>query len=139
MLLPMILLLAQTSADPGAVKARETAYARVAIADAIAADAELLRAIKAKNQAGETDADLMDAKGALVCASRETSDYWQGDEAKCAKTYRPHADAQDPPLGGLSSKRQRGCPPAASSVPPEASRSSRSRKSRRCSSSSKPK
>lgn len=30
---------------------------------------------------------LMDAQGANVCSSRETSDYWQGDEAKFQKTY----------------------------------------------------
>jgi hypothetical protein len=33
------------------------------------------------------EAILMDAQGANVCASRETSDYWQGDEAKWLKTY----------------------------------------------------
>lgn len=33
------------------------------------------------------EAFLMDARGALVCASRETSDYWQGDEPKWQKTY----------------------------------------------------
>lgn len=30
---------------------------------------------------------LMDAQGANVCVSRETSDYWQGDEAKFQKTF----------------------------------------------------
>ena len=33
------------------------------------------------------EAFLTDARGALVCASRETSDYWQGDEPKWQKTY----------------------------------------------------
>jgi hypothetical protein len=33
------------------------------------------------------EAILMDAKGASVCLSRETSDYWQGDEAKWQKTF----------------------------------------------------
>ena len=33
------------------------------------------------------EAFLTDAQGALVCASRETSDYWQGDEPKWQKTY----------------------------------------------------
>jgi hypothetical protein len=33
------------------------------------------------------EAFLVDAQGALVCASRETSDYWQGDEPKWQKTY----------------------------------------------------
>jgi hypothetical protein len=30
---------------------------------------------------------LMDEHGANVCISRETSDYWQGDEAKWQKTF----------------------------------------------------
>jgi hypothetical protein len=30
---------------------------------------------------------LMDARGANVCVSRETTDYWQGDEAKFQKTF----------------------------------------------------
>jgi hypothetical protein len=33
------------------------------------------------------EAFVTDAQGALVCATRETSDYWQGDEAKWQKTY----------------------------------------------------
>jgi hypothetical protein len=33
------------------------------------------------------EAFLMDARGALVCASRETTDYWQGDEPKWQRTY----------------------------------------------------
>jgi hypothetical protein len=37
------------------------------------------------------EAILMDARGALVCATGETSDYWQGDEAKWQK----------PMLGGV--------------------------------------
>jgi hypothetical protein len=121
-------LLAQ--GDLGAGKARETATARVALAQAIAADPELAKAVQAKNQSGESEADilkkdkewqanpryplrqemtsnacatrlkkllamepivveafLMDNKGALVCATRETSDYWQGDEAKWQSTF----------------------------------------------------
>ncbi len=131
MSLALLLTLAQVSADPGAMKARETAYARIALADKLAADADLVRAIKAKNAAGETgpeiqkndkdwqsnprhplrkelvqsacaarlrmllkddpivvEAFLMDARGALVCATHETSDYWQGDEAKWQKTFQ---------------------------------------------------
>ena len=123
-------LLAQASGDLGAAKAREAVKARVPLAQAIAADPELLKAVQAKNSSGESDADilkkdkewqanqryplrqeltsnacaerlkkllagetivveafLMDNKGALVCASRETSDYWQGDEAKWQNTY----------------------------------------------------
>lgn len=30
---------------------------------------------------------LMDAQGANVCVSKETSDYWQGDEAKWQNTF----------------------------------------------------
>jgi len=30
---------------------------------------------------------LMDERGANVCLTRETSDYWQGDEAKWEKTF----------------------------------------------------
>lgn len=33
------------------------------------------------------EAFLMDNRGGLVCATSETSDYWQGDEAKWKKTY----------------------------------------------------
>jgi hypothetical protein len=35
---------------------------------------------------------LMDARGALVCASAETSDYWQGDEAKWQETFQQGKD-----------------------------------------------
>jgi hypothetical protein len=111
-------------------RARETATARVPLAQSVAADPELVKAVQAKNQSGESEADilkkdkewqanqryplrqeltsnacaarlkkmlagepivveafLMDNKGALVCATRETSDYWQGDEAKWQNTY----------------------------------------------------
>jgi len=34
------------------------------------------------------EAFLMDAQGALVCATHETSDYWQGDEAKWQKPVK---------------------------------------------------
>lgn len=40
-----------------------------------------------KEDAFVVEAFLTDANGALVCASRETSDYWQGDEPKWQKTY----------------------------------------------------
>lgn len=33
------------------------------------------------------EAFLMDNRGGLVCSTTETSDYWQGDEAKWKKTY----------------------------------------------------
>ena len=35
----------------------------------------------------------MDERGASVCLSRETSDYWQGDEAKWRKTF---VEGRDP-------------------------------------------
>jgi hypothetical protein len=113
-----------------AVGIREAALARVPLARGIAADAEVLKALRAKNASGETlgqiqardrswateaqralrerlvsspcaerlralvQADpsvveviLMDAQGANACLSRETSDYWQGDEAKFQKTF----------------------------------------------------
>jgi hypothetical protein len=33
------------------------------------------------------EAFVMDAQGSLVCSTVETSDYWQGDEAKWRRTY----------------------------------------------------
>lgn len=35
---------------------------------------------------------LTDARGANVCVSRETSDYWQGDEAKWEKPFKEGVD-----------------------------------------------
>src|SRR2546425_6673562 len=124
------LLLAQARSS-SALQARETAYARMPLADKIAGDPDLLKAIVAKNHVVESPADirrideawirnrqyplrktltsgpcadrlrklvaddklvveafLMDERGGLVCATVETSDYWQGDEAKWQKTYR---------------------------------------------------
>jgi hypothetical protein len=37
------------------------------------------------------EAFLMDSRGGIVCSTVETSDYWQGDEAKWLKTYRDGA------------------------------------------------
>lgn len=48
--------------------------------------AERLRSL-VKEDTFVIEAFLTDANGALVCASRETSDYWQGDEPKWQKTY----------------------------------------------------
>jgi hypothetical protein len=113
---------------PTAARVKQTAYARVVLAHAIAADPEVRKAVAAKNAEGEpspaierrdrewslaparrsafttgpcadrlremTKGDalvveviLMDERGANVCLSRETSDYWQGDEAKWTKTF----------------------------------------------------
>ena len=38
------------------------------------------------------EAMLIDVRGGLVCATAETSDYWQGDEAKWQKTVRDGGD-----------------------------------------------
>ncbi len=38
------------------------------------------------------EAFLMDRQGALVCASKETSDYWQGDEDKWLEVFRKGRD-----------------------------------------------
>jgi len=136
------------SAALTALQARETAYARMPLADRIAADPALLKAILAKNAVLESpgeikridddwrsnlhyplrkkltsgpcadrlrtlvqddklvvEAFLMDERGGLVCATVETSDYWQGDEPKWQKTYRDGAQvfvdepALDPSTG----------------------------------------
>jgi len=127
------LVLAQGPAS-SATQARETAYARMPLADKIGNDPELVKAIVAKNRVPESSAEiqridrqwirdpklplrktlttgpcadrlrklvaddklvveafLMDERGGLVCATVETSDYWQGDEAKWQKTYRDGA------------------------------------------------
>jgi len=124
------LILAQAR-SPGASQARETADARMPLAERIAGDPDLLKAIVAKNHVVESPLDirrideawihnprfplrktltsgpcadrlrklvagdkliveafLMDERGGLVCSTVETSDYWQGDEAKWQKTYR---------------------------------------------------
>jgi hypothetical protein len=46
--------------------------------------AERLRALS-KSDSFVLEAILMDAQGALVCATDETTDYWQGDEEKWKK------------------------------------------------------
>jgi hypothetical protein len=113
-----------------AVAVKQMALARVRLAEQIAADPELRKAVLAKNAEGESrqtieardhewmrnpnaplrkaltgspcatrlreriaadslvvEAILMDAQGANVCVSRETSDYWQGDEDKWQKPF----------------------------------------------------
>ena len=40
-----------------------------------------------QSDAAIVEAILMDAQGANVCVSRETSDYWQADEPKFQKTF----------------------------------------------------
>lgn len=48
--------------------------------------ADRLRALAAQSpRYGETF--VMDANGAVVCATQRTSDYWQGDEAKWTRAF----------------------------------------------------
>lgn len=117
------------------VAVRGAALARVTLAQRIAADPEVQKAVRAKNESGETNDEiqrkdkewtqnpqhslrktltggacgqhlrdltkadaniveviLMDRNGANVCASKETSDYWQGDEPKFQKTFGANKD-----------------------------------------------
>jgi hypothetical protein len=54
--------------------------------------ADRLRALT-KGDPFVLEAFLMDAQGALVCATHETSDYWQGDEAKWLKPMKEGLEA----------------------------------------------
>jgi hypothetical protein len=54
--------------------------------------AERLRAL-IKQDPFVLEVILMDAQGALVCATTETSDYWQGDEPKWQKPVKGGLDA----------------------------------------------
>jgi hypothetical protein len=51
------------------------------------------------------EAFLMDSRGGIVCSTVETSDYWQGDEAKWKRTFEAGKElfldepAQDPSTG----------------------------------------
>jgi hypothetical protein len=130
LLIGAVLLAALPSPAWSQVGARETALARIARARVIANDPEIQGALRARNAAPDSMAEiqrkdkewmanlqaplrkalsqnacaqrlreltkddpliveviLMDAQGANVCVSRETSDYWQGDEAKFHKTF----------------------------------------------------
>jgi hypothetical protein len=113
-----------------ALEVSQLAQGRIKLAEALAADPQLRKAVAAKNAERETqaaiearerewsqnkaaplrkaltsspcaerlrelvahdplvvEAILMDARGANVCVSRETSDYWQGDEDKWRKPF----------------------------------------------------
>jgi hypothetical protein len=130
----MLLLVGVWAAHPAeaqsAARVRETALARIPRGQAVAADPEVLKAVREKNASRESmdeilrkdkewaentehplrkaqsrgacarrlqeltrddalivEVILMDARGANVCVSRETSDYWQGDEAKFQRTF----------------------------------------------------
>ena len=125
-----LMLLAQDPHAQAAAQVRQMALARIPLAQKVAADPELLRAVLAKNAVPESPAEiqrkdeewirnprdplrreltqnacavrlrklvgddaiiveafLMDERGGLVCSTVETSDYWQGDEAKWQRTY----------------------------------------------------
>lgn len=122
---------APRSAADALARVRELAGARIPRVRAVAADAEILKAVQESNARGETLADVqrkdavwiaqrayplrkqvvarscsnklrkivgddaavveafvMDERGALVCSTVETSDYWQGDELKWIRTYQ---------------------------------------------------
>jgi hypothetical protein len=129
----LILLTALASATllaQGAASVKQMAHARVRLAEQLAGDPEIRKAVVAKNAEGESqqtiaardrewtqnlaaprrkaltasrcaarlreliaadplvvEAILMDERGANVCVSRETSDYWQGDEDKWQKPF----------------------------------------------------
>ena len=131
---PVFVLLATlapaTVGAQGVASVKQMALARVKLAEQLAGDPELRKAVAAKNAEGESQqaieardrewthnpaaprrkaltgsrcaarlrelmaADplvvegiLMDQHGANVCVSRETSDYWQGDEDKWKKPF----------------------------------------------------
>ena len=138
MMLCPALALAVLAAPPptaGSRLVKETAYARVALAQSLTRDPAVKDAVTAKNASGETldeiqrkdtywithprdplrqaivqapcskklkdlvkgdavivEAFAMDKQGALVCSINETSDYWQGDEAKWQRTYQEGKD-----------------------------------------------
>jgi hypothetical protein len=132
----LLLLILAAAQDPLVARVRQTAYARMDTARAIARDTSVVGFVTAKNSAGETPAEiqrkdsrwtaggeqalrkeltggacaerlrqlagadpfildvmLMDGQGALVCATKETSDYWQGDEPKWKKPMTESAEA----------------------------------------------
>ncbi len=138
MLIPAIALLALSGqTEPtAAVHVKDTAYARVARAQAIARDSSIHAAVSASNALVEppslvsrrdalwisnprdplrqeivqapcsarvrelvkddpfvVEAFVMNDRGTLVCSTIETSDYWQGDEAKWQRTF---VDGKDP-------------------------------------------
>ena len=138
MLTSVIALLALSGqAEPTtAVHLKDTAYARVARAQAIARDSSIHSAVSASNAKFEppdligrrdaawianphdplrqtivqapcsgkvremvkddpivVEAFVMNDRGTLVCSTVETSDYWQGDEAKWQRTF---VDGKDP-------------------------------------------
>ena len=130
-------------------RVKETAYARVARAQAIARDAVIHAAVLASNAVSEppdvikrrdivwtanprdplrqaivqapcsvkvrelvkedplvVEALVMNDRGTLVCSMAETSDYWQGDEAKWQRTFVDGKEAfvEEPAFDASSGK-----------------------------------
>jgi hypothetical protein len=151
MLVPVIVLVAVAGqGDPTtAARVKETAYARVAMAQTIARDAAIHAAVAASNAVAEpieqirrrdaywtanprdplrqtivqapcsgkvremvkddglvVEAFVMNDRGTLVCSVAETSDYWQGDEAKWQRTFVDGKDAfvEEPAFDASSGK-----------------------------------
>ena len=131
----ILLSLALVAQDPAYARVKQTAYARIAKAHAVAQDAQIVAFVAAKNAdpesleevhrkdaqwvasatfplrrsltqnecamrlrtllAGDSivvEALLMDDQGALVCASVEPTDYWQGEEGKWTQTFQAGKD-----------------------------------------------
>jgi hypothetical protein len=84
----------ETLADIQKRDARWMAGAEAELKKAVATGpcADRLRALTKVDQF-VLEAFLMDNQGALVCATQETSDYWQGDEAKWQKPMKEGLDA----------------------------------------------
>jgi hypothetical protein len=153
MLVPAMMIVAlagQGQTDPTtAAHVKETAYARVALAQAIGRDPAVHAAVLASNAVVETpeqikrrdaiwianprdplrqaivqapcsgkvrelvkddslvvEAFVMNDRGTLVCSIAETSDYWQGDEAKWQRTFVDGKDAfvEEPAFDASSGK-----------------------------------
>ena len=151
MLVPAIVLVAAFGqGDPTtAARVKETAYARVSLAQTIARDSAIHAAVAASNAVAEppeqvrrrdnywtgnprdplrqtivqapcsgkvremvkddglvVEAFVMNDRGTLVCSVAETSDYWQGDEAKWQRTFVDGKDTfvEEPAFDASSGK-----------------------------------
>jgi hypothetical protein len=131
------LLQSQTAGGGDALaRVRSTAHARLARAQSVARDPDVLKAVLESNSRAESlaqvqqkdalwkvhrnyplrkqvvgrpcslkirkllsddanvvEAFVMDDRGALVCSTVETSDYWQGDELKWLRTFEQGREA----------------------------------------------
>jgi hypothetical protein len=151
MMVPAMMIVALAGqADPAtAGRVKETAYARVARAQALARDATIHAAVLASNAVSEppdvikrrdmvwtsnprdplrraivqapcsvkirelvkedplvVEAFVMNDRGTLVCSMAQTTDYWQGDEAKWQRTFVDGKDAfvEDPAFDASTGK-----------------------------------